>query len=154
MPVDAYHYSNKTAAVDAGLPPPRAGLGAVWAVGVYTATALTDLDTNDCIKLVKIPAGARILDVVVSIAAAGLDTGAGVVWTLGDVDGTDDLDRYITSSTVGQSSGGGVVRMNNAAGAQKTFEADGTIDMTIATGAGTNVATGVITCAVQYTMDP
>jgi hypothetical protein len=103
--------------------------------------------------MVKIPKGATILDVFVAIAAAGLDTGATVVWTLGDTDATDDADRYITSSTVGQSSGGGVVRMNNPAGANYKFAADGTIDMTIATGAGTNVATGVATLVALYTMD-
>lgn len=132
---------------------PRAGIGICSVTGILTNDANSDLNTADVIQMVKIPKGATILDVIVAVAAAGLDTGATILWTLGDTDATDDTDRYITSSSIGQSSGGGVVRMNNQAGAGYKFAADGTIDLTIATGAGTNVATGVVTVTAIYTMD-
>lgn len=152
MTVSAYWYSDKTALVDAGLPPPRANINLNSVIGTYTAATGADLDTDDCIQMVKIPKGATILETIVAVRAAGLDTSTGCTWSLGDTDSTDDLDRYITVQTVGQSSAGGVVRMNNPAGHGYKFTADGTIDITIVAGASTNVATAVVTLVVIYSM--
>jgi hypothetical protein len=151
MAVDTYYYSTQCTAGSGRSP--RAGLGITSITGTYSLPATNDLDTNDCIKMVNIPAGATILDVIVDIPSGGLDTSTGVSWTLGDTDATDDLDRYITTSTVGRSSAGGIVRMNNAAGHGYKFAADGTIDITISAGASTNTTTGDIIVTVFYTMD-
>lgn len=134
---------------------PRAGLAICSVTGLQTNDANTDLNTADVLQMVKIPKGATILDVIVSVNAAGLDTGATVAYSVGDTDATDDTDRYITAAAgiIGRSSAGGVVRMNNPAGAGYKFEADGTIDLVFTAGAGTNVATGVITLTAIYTMD-
>jgi hypothetical protein len=142
-------------AVGSGIQP-RAGLAICSVTGVQTNDANTDLNTADVLQMVKIPKGATILDVIVSVNAAGLDTGATVAYSVGDTDSAvDDTDRYITAAAgiIGRSSAGGVVRMNNPAGAGYKFEADGTIDLVFTAGAGTNVATGVITLTALYTMD-
>lgn len=152
MAVDAYHYSDICAA-GSGFQG-RANLGITSVTGIFAHGAATDLDTDDCIKMVPIPKGATILDVIVAVKAAGLDTSTGISWTVGDVDATDDLDRYVTAqTTVGRSSAGGVARLNNPLGAGYTFAADGTIDITVGAGATTNVATGHITLTAIYTMD-
>jgi hypothetical protein len=147
MTIDATYYSTQTTS-GSGIPV-RAGLSLCSFTGEYALPATNDLDTNDLLKMVPIPNGATVLDVIADIPTGGLDTGTSITWTVGD-DG--DEDRYITTQTVGQSSAGGIVRMNAAGGTYK-YTADNTIDIKITAGAGTNTTTGTIKLTVIYTMD-
>lgn len=129
---------------------PRAGIGFSTITAVYEcATALV---IDDIIQMVKVPSGATVLDVILSVD--DLDTGAALVLDVGD---GDDDDRYILGSTIGQA--GGTVRMGDgvvgaaAAGVQSyTYTADDTIDIHVDT-APAGGGTGTVALTVSYTMD-
>lgn len=121
--------------------------------GVNSISASYDIATgsafviNDVVQMVKVPLGARILDVQCVVPA--LDSSTGVVWAVGD--GGDD-DRYITGSTVGRSGAGGLVRKGTVTG-EYTYTADDTIDFKVTTAAtGTASTTGTIYLTVTYTL--
>jgi len=102
---------------------------------------------NDIVKMIKIPAGATVVDVVLSTDA--LDTSTGIVLAVGDA--ADD-DRYITGATIGRSSATGLTRMNAHTGNGFLYTSDTTIDLVIKTAAsGTAAVTGKIRLAVTYT---
>ena len=151
---DTKWYSNLLAASGSGLPPARAGLGLVSRTAEFdlSLTGL-DLDQEDLIKMVPIPAGATIVDVIVSIPTDGLDDATALSWTVGDNDSTDDWDRYITTQTTVGRNAGGVVRLNNQAGVGYKFAADGTIDLVITASATTTGSVGKVYMTVLYTMD-
>ncbi len=119
--------------------------GLVTVISVHSLTATPGTDT---IQMVPVPAGARIVDV--TVACTDIDTGTAVLLTVGDTDGTDDPDRYVTSSTIGQA--GGMARLNNFAGVGYEFAADGTVDV-VFTVAPTTFAAGTLTLTVSYTTD-
>lgn len=118
--------------------PSSAGLTAVKAT--FTATAA--LVVNDVIQMVKVPLGAVIYGVELSVD--DLDSGAAIVLAVGD--GADD-DRFITGSTIGQA--GGVTRANNVAGAGYTYTVDDTIDIKVTT-APAGGGTGVLRLTVLF----
>lgn len=151
---DTKWYSNLMAASGGGLPPARAGLGLCSRTAEFDLSlAGLDLDTDDLIKMVPIPAGATILDVSVSIPTDGLDDVSAATWTVGDNDATDDWDRYITSQTTIGRNAGGVARLNNPVGLGYKFVADGSIDICITAGATTTGSVGKVYMTVLYTMD-
>lgn len=115
-------------------------------VAVATHTVATALTLNDVIEMVKVPALARVVEVV--LTAEDLDTGAtpAIILEVGD---GDDRDRWVDGSNVGQA--GGVVRTNVATGVDHTYAADDTVDVLVQTAPQTG-ATGVkITLVVFYT---
>lgn len=127
---------------------PRAGLGVCSVTGTYTFSAAW-VDEDVC-QLVPIPAGATILDVIMAVPA--LTDQADAVWAVGDGDGAE---RFITGATAGQSSAGGVVRLNAPLGHNYKYTVDDTIDFHITTVPGaTAVTDGDISLTVIYTMDP
>ena len=148
MTIDATFYSPATTS-GSGISA-RAGIGLTSITGTYTLPSTSDLDTNDLIKMVHIPAGATVLEVIVDIPATGIDTSTGLEWTVGD-DG--DEARYISANTTGRSSAGGIVRMNVGGGGGYKYTADNTIDIKISAGATTNVTSGTVKLTVIYTMD-
>lgn len=127
----------------------RAGIDicSVWCI--YEAAVALVID--DIIQMVKVPLGATILDIILSVD--DMDGGSALVLDVGD--GNDD-DRYILGTTIGQ--GGGTVRLGQgitgAAAANAlnyTYTAEDTIDVHVDT-APASVGTGTIALAVIYTM--
>lgn len=121
---------------------PRASLETVTVSRSYTVSS--NLATSDVIQMVKIPAGATIIDL---IASASASVGATASATVGD---GNDVDRFITASQLGQGAAQ-LVAMNAATGHGYKYTADDTIDIRYASVA--TPATGaVLTLTVTYTM--
>lgn len=138
-------YSN--ARVASGISPRsnQQGLTSVTA----TQTVSTALTTGDVIEMVKVPRGAKVLDVI--LTSEDLDTGTTATIVL-DVGDGGDTDRWIDGATTGQA--GGTTRMNVATGLDHSYTADDTIDVLVQAGPATG-ATGVkITLTVLYTQHP
>lgn len=117
--------------------------------GSYDIASGAAFVVNDVVQMVKIPAGARIIYIKVTVPA--LDSSTGVVWTLGD--GADD-DRFInaTGGVTGRSGAGGLNVINTLT-SEFTYTVDDTIDFKIQTAAtGTAATTGTITVTVVYTL--
>ena len=148
MTIDATFYSPATTSGSGIFA--RAGIGLTSITGTYALPATNDLDTNDLIKMVHIPNGATVLEVIVDIPSGGLDTSTGVSWSVGD-DGSEA--RYIATHTTGRSGGGGIVRRDVGGGGGYKYTADNTIDIKIVAGSTTNTTTGTIKLTVIYTMD-
>lgn len=118
--------------------------------GTYSVTGTYEiaaaLVVNDLIKMVPVPAGARVKEVI--LATDDLDTGTDIVLDVGDTDGTDDTDRYIDAALTDQAGAlgqvAGIARMNNVAGVNYQFAADGTIDVLVQTAPETGATTGTI----------
>lgn len=132
---------------------PRAGLGICSASATYTfLAALVD---EDVIEMVRIPAGATVLDWILDIPATGLDTGTAIVFDVGDGGSTG---RFATGCVQGRSSAGAIVRpgstgANIAGSTQYQYTAEDTIDFHVTTAPTTGVAEGVLKLTVFYTMD-
>lgn len=119
----------------------------LWVAQKTVTLADGDEDAADIIEMVRVPRGAYVVDVI--CAADDLDTNATptIAFTVGD---QGDTDRFITSSTIAQT--GGVARLNATAGADFTYTADDTIDITFGTAAAT-FAAGDITLKVLLSMN-
>jgi len=139
-------YSDQTKA--GGGIQPRAGLGLCSISGSYTMLAAF-LD-EDIVHLVKIPAGATILELILDVPP--LTDQADVTWDLGD--GTDS-GRFISGGTAGRSSAGAIVRTTVVGSSQYKYTAENTIQFKIKTVPGvTAVTDGTIKLTALYTMDP
>lgn len=104
---------------------------------------------NDVVQMLKIPAGARVTDMVLS--TSDIDTNVSPLITISVGDGSV-TNRYINASTVGQT--GGTVRMGSGITTNTmafTYTVLDTIDLLIAAAPGTGTATGTLTLAVAYT---
>jgi hypothetical protein len=99
--------------------------------------------------MVKIPAGATVLDLILD--ASDLDSAAGNELTL-SVGYTGALEAFISQSTIGQT--GGIARLSVVGGTQKNFAAADTIQVSATAGAEVAQASGTIKLTVLYTMDP
>lgn len=119
-------------------------LTAVWASYELTAA----LVINDVIQMVKVPAGATILDV--KVMADDLDTGSSPAIVLAVGDGTT-ADRFITGSTIAQ--GGGIASLGVATGLLYQYTADDTIDVKITTAPATGATEGTIAVMVLYSLN-
>lgn len=127
---------------------PRANIALNSVSGSYTMLAAF-LD-EDIVHLVKIPAGATILELILDVPA--LTDQADVTWDLGDADSSG---RFITAGTAGRSSTGAIVRCTLAGGTQHEYTADNTIQFRIKTVPGaTAVTNGTIKLTAIYSMDP
>jgi len=127
----------------------RGGVGIQSITETYEAAVALVID--DIIQMVKVPAGATVLDIILSVD--DLDGGSALVLDVGD---GDNDDRYILGSTIGQ--GGGTVRLGSgitgaaaASCAGFTYTAEDTIDVHVDT-APSSGGTGTITMTVIYTM--
>ena len=125
---------------------PRANLGLCSVSGTYSP--ITILLTGDVIHMVKIPAGATLLDVILD-ADTNLDAGTSLTLSVGY---TGALEAFISQDTVGQA--GGIRRLSVVGGTQKNFAAADTIQVSATAGAASGGTTGVIKLTVLYTMDP
>jgi hypothetical protein len=112
--------------------------------GTYDLAAA--LETNDLIPMVKVPAGATVIDVILDVP--DLDSGTDVLMSVGY---TGALTAFISSSTVAQA--GGIVRTSVAGGTAILFSAEDMVQLTVTTGPTTET-TGTISLTVLYTMDP
>jgi len=124
---------------------PRAGIDVTAVYATYTLTAALAL--NDVIEMVKVPTGATVLDVV--LGSADLDSNATPLIAL-DVGDGSDTNRFISSSTIGQT--GGVGRLSNQVGLNYTYSADDTIDILVSAAPATGATSGDVDLMVLYTM--
>ena len=127
---------------------PRSGIGLLSVSGSYTMLAAF-LD-EDVVNLVKVPAGATILELILDVPA--LTDQADVTWDLGDADTTG---RFIAAGTAGRSSAGAIVRITVTGSSQYKYTVDTFIQFQIKTVPGaTAVTDGVIKLTAIYTLDP
>jgi hypothetical protein len=133
-------------------------VSALFTIGTDNTATLAN---SDVLQMVKIPAGAKILDI--SLSCTDMDTGANSV-TL-DIGDGDDVDRFFDGSTLAQAGahfgassaqariGANITAANFFANpCRKTFTVEDTIDITILT-MGTAATTGYIELDVTYTFD-
>lgn len=103
------------------------------------------LTTGDVVKMIPVQAGVKVKDVILTIPDC--DTGTSAAVTVGDSDGTPDADRYITATSAQTTS---IARMNNIAGHNYEFAADGSIDLVFSTAAQTGITTSVFVMTVVF----
>ncbi len=123
---------------------PRAGLGLCSVSGTYTT--LTKLVAEDVIHMVKIPAGATLLELIFD--CANMDTSAALTLSIGY---TGALTAFLNVSTVGRA--GGIVRTTVTGSTQKAFTTADTIQVSVGTGP-TDTTLGAMKLTAIYTMDP
>jgi hypothetical protein len=112
------------------------------------ATGNPNLSTGDVIQMVRVPAGACIVDISLCV-----DQLSGGNYTFGIGDG-NAAGRYYTSLSSGSTSA--MFIMSNAAAQQAgvgySYSAEDTIDITAST-VTTATASGVLRLVVSYTLD-
>lgn len=123
----------------------RAGTGLTSVHGTYELAAA--LVVNDIIQMVKIPKGARIVNVI--LGTDDLDSGASPAIVLAVGDGTT-ADRFISGSTVAQA--GGVATIGKVDGVGYVYTADDTIDIKVTTAPATGATSGTLNLTVVYDM--
>ena len=133
-------------AVGSGIQP-RAKLNYETVSAVYALTAALELD--DLIHMVKIPAGATLLDVILDVPDLDSDGSPAITLSVGY---TGALEAFISQSTVGQA--GGIVRLSVPGGSQKLFAAADTIQVSATAAPATGATEGTIKLTAIYTMDP
>lgn len=134
------YYSDRTKAVLAGNTntyPPARGDGRGFVNQAFSFTVDTALVVNDVVQLVKVPAGAIILDLIV--ASGGTQSGSDSNALIGD---GADTDRYVASASgTILRSGGGFVRLTALTGINYQYTDEDTIDLLVGT-VGTGQTTG------------
>lgn len=119
-------------------------------IGVTSTFTLTAaLTSGQVIQMIPVPKGARVYSPTsIIMSATDIDTGATPAITLHLGDG-DDTDRYITASTIGQTSGIVAASLTTAA-FNKQYTADDTIDVLVAAAPSTGATIGTITVQAMY----
>lgn len=124
------------------------GVMAKSLIGLNAVTATYNVATafviNDVVQMVKVPKGAKILEII--LACGELDTGSNSL-TLSVGDG-DEAARFIAASTVGQA--GGVTRLAVAGGLGYVYTANDTIDVKAAAAANALASAADLTLTVIY----
>jgi hypothetical protein len=115
----------------------------VVVTSTYTMTAAPA--ANDVFEMVRVPAGATIINV--TLTSTDIDTGGSPTIVL-DVGDGGDTDRYIDGATIGQA-GGITASLNVNTGFLNTFTAEDTIDVLVQAGPETGAA-GTLKLAVTY----
>lgn len=116
------------------------------AITIYAELALTVAPViNDVYQMIKVPAGARIIDWV--LGADDLDTNGSPTITLSLGDGSV-VGRYVVASTIAQT-GGVPINAQLKTGFGFQYTAEDTIDI-LAAAAPATFAAGTIRCAVTY----
>jgi hypothetical protein len=124
----------------------RAHLHEHTIVAKYTVAAALVL--NDVIQMVKIPAGAKIVDLTLSCTDLDTNGTPAIVLDVGD---GSDTDRFIDGSTIGQA--GGIARLDQHGGHGYAYSAEDTIDVLVQVAPATGATSGTITLTVKYTME-
>lgn len=127
---------------------PRTCVNSVcYAFGTYEITAA--LVVSDVVQMVRVPAGAYIIEV--TLATDDLDTaGPAIVLDVGDGTTTD---RFIDACLSAQVAANDVVcRINHVDGLNYTYAAEDTIDVIVATAPTTGATSGTISLMVTYGM--
>lgn len=129
--------------------PVKAATGVQFTVaqGVYTTSSGEALADSDVLNMVKLPKGARVIDVILTSADIDSNGSPAVVLDVGD---SADADRFIDGSTIGQAGG---IERSNTSDPFFTFTADGYINVTVVTAPATQVNDASIKLTVLYTMD-
>jgi hypothetical protein len=126
---------------------PRAGLNLCTVSAIYALAAALVID--DLIHMVKIPAGATLLDLILDVPDLDTDVSPAITLSVGY---TGALTAFINASTIGQT--GGIVRLSVPGGSQKAFAAEDTIQISATAAPATGAATGTLKLTAIYTMDP
>ena len=117
------------------------------ATGAYAIGAA--LVVNDVIQMVRVPAGATILEV--QLSSDDLDSaGPSIVLDVGDGSVTD---RFIDGSLAAQVAANDVIsRINQIGGVAYTYTAEDTIDILVQVAPATGASSGTLKLTVFYTM--
>lgn len=126
---------------------PRAKLGLETVSEVYALTGALVID--DLIHMVKIPAGAKLLDVILDVPDLDTDVSPAITLSVGT---TDALEAFISQSTVGQA--GGIVHLSVPGGTLTAFATAKDIVISATAAPATGAATGTLKLTAIYTMDP
>lgn len=117
----------------------------------FTLTA--DLTTSDVIKMMKIPAGARVLDV--HLAFDKLDASGGTIDVGWEANGVDEADPNGFINAADVATAADVVKMSdnlaNGAGQFKEFSVE--TQVTVVPSADTDATSGSIKLAVYFVLD-
>lgn len=126
-----------------------AGIQPKTRLGLNTVNAVFEIDhaleLNDVIQMVKVPAGAKITEVI--LATDDLDTNGTPLLGLDVGDGSDD-NRFISASTIGRTSG--VARLDQVDGLNYVYAAEDTIDVSVQAAPATGATSGTIRLTVIY----
>lgn len=133
-----------TTALSAAIIPKRVHNGVTQVTKTYSVAANPTI--NDVQELIRIPSYARIHDLIVSIT--DMDASTGMLFEIGD---GADTDRFVTSSSLGQT--GGVVRINNTVGVGYQYTAEDTIDIKWTAAASGAFTAGTVILSVLYSAD-
>jgi hypothetical protein len=125
----------------------RADVGPFVIVDSLTHALAANVTADDIIELIKVPRGARIQEVVMTITDMDTHGSPTLAFEVGD---GGDTDRFITSSALGTT--GGTVRINSLVGLNYQYTADDTIDIKWNTAAAT-FAAGSFSIVVMYRLD-
>lgn len=128
------------------------GLNVARALFSWGKDATTTLSASVVVKMIPLPHGARVIDLIVKATFPGNTAG---VFSVGDA---SDTDRYVTSASLTASSR--VTRADNPAGfghiislSSSNINSYATIDVTFGAGA-TATFTACIDMTAFYIMDP
>lgn len=95
--------------------------------------------TTDTIQMIPVQAGTKVKDII--LTSPDIDTGTSAEIVVGDTDGTATTNRYITATT-DNATAASLMRMNNVAGHNYQFAANGTIDIKVSVAPETGTTTG------------
>lgn len=128
-----------------GVPAKQLAAGVIAVCASYAVASAPS--ANDLIKMMEIPAGATIVDVILD--SDTLDSNASKTVTL-DVGDTTQAQRFLAASTVAQA--GGAVHADVAASTAYQYTADTWLYVKFHAAAAT-FAAGTVRLTVLYTMD-
>lgn len=118
-------------------------------LAVYSKYSITAaLVINDVIQMCRVPAGARITNVI--LKTADLDSGGSPSITL-DVGDTGDTDRLIAAATIGQA-GGTSSALVSSTGQFYQYTAETIISVLVHAAPATSATTGDIELLVEYVL--
>lgn len=123
----------------------RTGPGRCSVFASYALTAALVVD--DVIQMVKIPKGARIVNVILSSTDLDTDGTPAIILDVGDGTVTD---RFIDGATIAQA--GGVQHLNEPGGTGYVYTDDDTIDVKVQVAPDVGTTSGTIGLTVDYDM--
>lgn len=109
---------------------------------------------NDVLNLFKIPAGAKILDMMIFLPQ--LDSNGTPLLTIDVGDTANGAQQYVAASTKGRAAAGSIISGANdvvATSMAVKYTADDTLAMKIHAAPATGVSTGTIRAWVKYQID-
>jgi len=115
--------------------------GGITRVIEYTLNGVS-LSAGDVIQMVRVPASARIADLILAYDDSGAQS-----YTLTGIGDGNSAGRYMASQSAVTS---GVVRMSIAAGFGYSYSAEDTIDITIGTVTSGTAASATVRLSLTY----